>query len=288
MHVYGTKDVERLTGISPAALRALMRAGHVKPGKGRGGRNAFSFQDLIVLRTAHELAVAKVPTRRIVSSLRELRAELPESLPLTGLSVTAVGDRVAVREGVQQRDMESGQYLLALNVQMHDSELRIFASPKAGEVMGAGSNEAVNPRDRQIAASGGEDDYESGCAFEEADDAAAALAAYERCLAVNADHDDARINCGRLLHLAGRLADAERMYREVKRSNATVLFNLAVLLEDLGRDPEAIDLYREALDADPSLADAHYNLACLHERMGNERDCLRHLMAYRRATRVAE
>ena len=40
--------------------------------------------------------------------------------------------------------------------------------------------------------------------------------------------------------------------------------------------------YREALALDPQLADAHFNLARLHERAGNPKDALRHLLAYRR------
>ncbi len=270
MHVYGTKDVERLAGIRPAALRTLIRAGHVKPRRGRGGKHEFSFQDLIVLRTAQALAAARLPTRRIVKCLQQLRGELPDSLPLSGLSITAVGDRVAVREGSLERDTESGQYLLALAVQLSDSELRISELTPAAQ--------AEIPDD-------GVDDYERACALEDADNAAAALAAYEQCLAANADHMDARINCGRLLHMTGKWHEAERIYRAARQVDATLLFNLGTLLEDLGREPEAAVAYREALDADPTLADAHYNLACLHERAGNERDCLRHLMAYRRATR---
>jgi tetratricopeptide (TPR) repeat protein len=277
MHVYGTKDVERLAGISAAALRTLIRAGHVRPRKGRGGKHEFSFQDLIVLRTAQALCAAQLPTRRIVKCLKQLRVELPDSLPLSGLSITAVGDRVAVREGTIERDSESGQYLLALAVQLNDSELRISELTLGGQLSEKGSPGGDLPD--------GVDDYERACSLEDAEDMAAAIAAYERCLALNGDHTDARINCGRLLHVVGRLQDAERVYREAKHVDATLLFNLGTLLEDLGRAPEAAIAYRQALDADPTFADAHYNLACLHERAGNERDCLRHLMAYRRATR---
>ncbi len=36
-------------------------------------------------------------------------------------------------------------------------------------------------------------------------------------------------------------------------------FNLAVLLDELGRADEAIQSYRQAIDRDPDFADAHYN-----------------------------
>jgi tetratricopeptide (TPR) repeat protein len=85
--------------------------------------------------------------------------------------------------------------------------------------------------------------------------------------------------------LAGRLVEAEAMYRGAREADATLLFNVGVLLQDLDRDEEAAAAYREALAIDPDFADAHYNLACLHERAGNQRECIRHLMAYRRASR---
>jgi len=61
-----------------------------------------------------------------------------------------------------------------------------------------------------------------------------------------------------------------------------LLFNLAVLLEDLDREPDAIVAYREALALDPQLADAHFNLALLYDRARNPKASLRHLLAYRR------
>src|ERR1700741_3456539 len=81
---YGIRDVEKLLRIPRNTLRALVAAGFVKPA--RGPRNAlrFSFQDLIVLRTAQALADAKLTSRRITRSLKELRKRLPASMPLSG------------------------------------------------------------------------------------------------------------------------------------------------------------------------------------------------------------
>ncbi len=95
MHRYGVRDVEKLLHLPRSTIRALIAAGFVSPARGPRSAWLFSFQDLIVLRTAQALADAKVPQRRITKSVRELRRHLPDAMPLSGLSICAVADRVA-------------------------------------------------------------------------------------------------------------------------------------------------------------------------------------------------
>src|SRR5213083_1471695 len=97
MHPYSARDVERLVHLPRSRIRSFVEAGFVSPA--RGPRNAwrFSFQDLIVLRTAQALAAAKVPHKRI---------------PRSGLNISAEADGVVVREGTRRWRAESGQYLL--------------------------------------------------------------------------------------------------------------------------------------------------------------------------------
>jgi tetratricopeptide (TPR) repeat protein len=61
----------------------------------------------------------------------------------------------------------------------------------------------------------------------------------------------------------------------------TAAFNLGTALEELGRPAEAIAANRHALEADPDLADAHFNLARLYEQTGKRAAALRHLKAYK-------
>lgn len=265
MHVYGTRDLQRLLGIGPSSVRSFIRAGHVRPRKGARGRLQFTFQDLIILRTARTLSGANVPTRRLNRCLRELRKALPADLPLSGLSITAIGDQVAVREGRQHWETESRQYLLAFDVSVESGEVQVIA------------------REAPVAADAGASQYDRAYELEDADPEAA-IAAYLRCIDADEGHLEARTNCGRLLHLAGRLAEAEKIYRGATEPDGTVLFNLAVLLEDSGRETEALQVYTQALEMDPGLADAHFNLARLHERAGNRRESFRHLLAYKRAS----
>lgn len=275
---YGIRDVERLLRIPRSTLRALVAAGFVKPG--RGPRNAwrFSFQDLIVLRTAQALADAKLSPRRIAQSLKALRSRLPESMPLSGLRIRAVGDRVVVSERAGRWQADSGQYLLAFEGDPAEGALVATAPvPHAS---------ARRTRDAPDAAQA--PDLFDRAVDLEPDDANAARKAYERAIADDPARVDAHINLGRLLHEAGRHRMAERIYREALRRGARdplLSYNLGVLLEDMGRPDDAMRAYEAALRDDPDLADGHYNLALLYESHGRAKDAIRHMAQYRRLTR---
>ena len=249
-----------------STIRALIDAGFVSPA--RGPRNAwlFSFQDLVVLRTAQALAAASVPRRRITRSVKELRRHLPDSMPLSGLSICAVADRVVVKEGASRWQAESGQYLLAFEGDPADGSLRVIER-----------NEAEPP----VTA---EDWFDRGIALE-SEDPDAALEAYEQAVAADPALLDAHINLGRLLHEAGRFAKAERVYRDAIKANGAdpvLLYNLGVLLEDMDRKTEALEAYEAALRGNPGLADCHYNLALLCEELEKPKDAIRHMAQYRR------
>lgn len=269
MQRYGVRDVEKMLRLPRRTILALASAGFVNPT--RGPRNAwlFSFQDLIVLRTAQTLADANVPAKRIARSLKQLRRQLPETMPLSGLSISAVGEHVVVRDGAGHRRADSGQYLLAFD-----------GGPADGTV-------TVIPARPERAARAAPDWFERGEALERGD-AQAALDAYQCAIEADPRHVDARLNLGRLLHELGRLDQAEIVYREALSLGAQdplTLYNLGVLLGDADRGREAAPLYEAALRVDPQLADAHYNLALLYEKFGKPRQALRHLAAYRRLTK---
>jgi tetratricopeptide (TPR) repeat protein len=298
MHQYGVSDVEKLLGLSRSTIRALVDAGFVKPA--RGARNAllFSFQDLIVLRTAQALAAVNVPHRRITKSLKELRKHLPEEMPLSGLRIGAIADRVVVSEGGRHWQADSGQYLLAfegdpvagsLSVIERKLPAAVTQVEEAPERARVGADEIASPDADEIASpnisqSRTDEWFDRAVALEQGD-IGAAIRAYERAIAADPKHLEARINLGRLLHDAGRLAQAERVYRDAIKScgsDAVVFFNLAVLLDDMGRKPEAVVAYEAAVHADPTMADAHYNLALLYEQVGKPKDAIRHMAQYRR------
>lgn len=278
MQEFDAKDLKRLFGIPASHVRSLIRAGYINPSR-KAGKLSYSFQDLIVLRTLGSLRAAKIPTKRINRTLREIKSSLPGELPLSGLSIVAVGDRIVVREGRSLRESDTGQYTLALEViDQGGALLMIDKMIDKRAVADPAPLDATAP-----AADRAAEHFERAMRLEETDESAA-LAAYEACIALDARHVEARVNLGRLLHLKGRLREAERVYCAIGTPDALLSFNLAVLLEDLEREDEAISAYRMALALDPGLADAHFNLARLHEHAGNTKDALRHLLAYRRLT----
>jgi tetratricopeptide (TPR) repeat protein len=267
MHAYDSKDLERLFGLPASAVRALTRAGNIHPVR-RAGKLHYTFHDLVVLRTASALRAANISSQQINRTLQKLRAALPVEISLNQLSLTALGNRIAIREGGTLREPESGQYAFALEIVEEKGQLHLITRQDPGSPPPEtfGEEHAL---------------FEHALELEDTDPIQARLT-YEACLKAEPKHLEARINLGRLLHADGQLPEAERVYRAAARGEPMLAFNLAVLLEDLGREPDAILAYREALAMDPLFADAHFNLARLYERAEDPKASLRHLLAYRR------
>jgi tetratricopeptide (TPR) repeat protein len=266
MHQYGVREVEKLLRLPRSTIRALIEAGFVSPARGPRKAWLFSFQDLIVLRTAQALAAAKVPRRRITRSVKELRRHLPDSMPLSGLSICAEGDRVVVREGASRWQAESGQYLFAFEGDPASGSLSMIERKQAAPAPGAQAW-----LDRAL-------DLES-------EDPEGALHAYQQAIAADPRLLDAHLNLGSLLHELERWTEAEAAYRDAARacgSDPVLLYNLGVLLEDMDRKSEAVEAYQGALRGNPGLADCHYNLALLCENLKKPKEAIRHMAQYRR------
>lgn len=275
MPSYSVRDVQRVLRLSPAVTRGLIRAGFVKAARGPRRAYRLSFQDLIVLRTARALIDARVPAKRIRRSLEKLRRELPAAVPLSGLAISAVGDRVVVRDGETRWQADSGQYLLGLDVTLEDGVLQVVEH-KAAE---PAADPAAEP-----AAEDARDWFAEGLTLENTDPSGA-VAAYRQAADEHPHSAAAWINLGRLLHVLGRTDEAEEVYRRALEHvglDPLLLYNQAVLLEDIGKTTAALAAYQSALARDRDLADCHYNLARLYESLGKQQHAIRHLGEYRR------
>ncbi|HVK31996.1 MAG TPA: hypothetical protein VM845_05775, partial [Burkholderiaceae bacterium] len=109
---YTLRRVQALLGLSRRIVAGLIAEGFVAPTRGPRNEWRFTFQDLMLLRTAHALQASKIPPRRVLRALARLKAALPQSLPLTGLRITAIGADVAVRDRNGQWQADSGQLLM--------------------------------------------------------------------------------------------------------------------------------------------------------------------------------
>ena len=58
-----------------------------------------------------------------------------------------------------------------------------------------------------------------------------------------------------------------------------------MIAQDAGKEADAITFYYRALELDPHLAEAHYNLATLFDQSGDSRQAIRHINEYRKLTR---
>jgi tetratricopeptide (TPR) repeat protein len=276
---YTAQDLARLLGLPLKRVQAYVRSGFLSPTRDGDGTLRFSFQDMVLLRTAHGLVGARIAPARVKRALARLREQLPAGRPLTGVAIAAEGDRIVVRDGGARWNPESGQVLFDFQVSQlaRDAALTPLQPRKPA---------AVDPdaarRDEA------EDWYQTGCQREDEGDADGAIAAYKRALQRDPEHVDAHINAGRLLHERRETAQAVRHYQRalaLRGDDAIAAFNLGVALEDQERHDEVIAAYQLAVQCDPRAADAHYNLAGLYERLGDRAAAIRHLRAYKQLTR---
>lgn len=254
------RKVQALLGLPAHVVTGLIEAGVVTPTRGPRHAWRFTFQDVVLLRTAHRLRTAQVPSRKLLRALARVKGGLGP-LPLSGVRLTAIDRQVVVREGALQWEAESGQLLMNF-----DSVAAPVVQPLTQETV----------------------DWFAEAVALEARDAALAEKAYRQTLAADPRHAAAWLNLSALLCDAGRCDDAVQALDEALAhlpDDADLLFNRGIALEDQQRHDEAIAAYERALALNHDLADAHFNLARLHERAGRPHRALRHLHEYRRLSR---
>jgi tetratricopeptide (TPR) repeat protein len=289
-NTYTIRSIQEMLGLSRGVITALVASGFVAPSRGARNEYRFTFQDVVLLRTAVGLQSARISPRKILGALRKLRATLPAALPLTGLRITAVGNDVTVRDGRSQWQADSGQLVMDFELAPAKGTVAFLQRVPAAQATPRPSGVDAAGRARPYAAPLRDDAaavFSRGEALE-ASDRRGAEAAYRQVLALDPNHADAYLNLGALLCEGRRCDEAVMLYDEALRRHpdeALLHFNRAIALEDQGRPAEALASYHASLRLAPDLADAHYNAARLHEQLGDAKKAVRHFSAYRRLQR---
>lgn len=255
---YSTAEVADLVGLKPTQVRHYVRRDLLNPLRGARGEFRFSFQDMVMLRSAKELLDAQVPVRRTNRVLLELKARNAQvSRPLSSLRVQAQGTRVVVQDGNASWDAESGQgslpFMTAAGETLEEApsqaKVAMIGSvmPDAPNAAGQLENDASQSLSRKLtepSVNGSEDDLLSGGATEAGSEFESGG---EPIIAVPE---------------AGELSSDD-------------WYNLALDLEEA--EPEkAPQAYLRALEINPNNTDAQVNLGRLCQLRGNLKQARRH------------
>ncbi|HEX2055640.1 MAG TPA: tetratricopeptide repeat protein [Nitrospiraceae bacterium] len=266
---YSAADLRRILRIDDKELRTCLRAA-LLPVPTRTRPRVYSFQNLVVLRTAKGLREAGISTNRIRKVLESLKRQLGGDRAISSIKVYASGRRVVVWDGTLRWQPDSGQFLLNFD---------------AADIL---PTRSLTPRARPRPNESGQDTAEAwfARAFElQADSREEAERAYLQAIRLRPSFVEAHINLGLLYHEMGDLTRAEQCYRRAlhyRPELALAHFNLGVILEDQHDEAGAIAAYEQAVAQDPRFKQAHCHLAELYEKAGKQRDALRHYAAAKR------
>src|SRR5437867_2164240 len=153
MKGYSSTEVARMLGMSAGQVRSYVRSGFLQPARGARRALLFSFQDVVLLRTAKGLVEARIGPRKVKRILKELKERLPSGRSLASVSIVAEGNRVVIREGAS-RWTPDGQGLF----DFHVGDLARKAKP----IVSRAAEAARGAQDEQSA----EDWYDLACHLE--------------------------------------------------------------------------------------------------------------------------
>lgn len=269
---YSAREVARILKLPEDGLRRCLRAALFSSKQ----TLAFSFHDLLLLKTTKGLLDARVPVARIRRILQSLKRQLPADQQLWNIRIYADGRRVVVWDAEGRWHPDSGQFLFDFEPRTVAQALPFAPSKPAEPVFGGWP-----PGYSSLTAEQWFD-----VAFElEEHSPEEAREAYRRAVELQPRFVAAHINLGRLYQEGHDLERAELSYRTALHhapDDACAHFNLGVLLEECGGAAAAEEAYRQAISCDPTFQDAHYNLALLCEAQGRKTDAIRHFASAQR------
>ncbi|HYO96029.1 MAG TPA: tetratricopeptide repeat protein [Polyangiaceae bacterium] len=250
-------EIARLLDLTPTRLRSLDRAGVVSPSGRRRGRRAYTFSDLIALRTAKTLLEQKVRLRDVTRAIQALRRSLPKvTRPLQELRIVSDGQRVVVRAHDGAFEPLTGQMVLDLEVRtLRDDVVRVLR-PSAG-------------RERARSA------YELYLRASQLDEDPLTMPEAERLYRQAVQLDPwlsiAYTNLGNIRFRQQDTNGAEELYRQaldIDPRQPEAQYNLGYVMLERGHPQNSISLFLGAIEADPKFSDAYFNLAMAYEQIG--------------------
>ncbi|MDH3625524.1 MAG: tetratricopeptide repeat protein [Myxococcales bacterium] len=265
--LYTVTEVARLFGYTPSRLRYWHRSGLLEPSARVGGRNYYTFQDLIGVRAAKGLLEQGVPLRQVRRTVESLRNSLPKTTqPLSEVRVLADGRTVLVQDDAGTYEPTTGQAVLDFTIDGLESDVVRMLRAEGDD------------RSRAY------EYYLEGCRLDElAGTFEQAEEAYQKALSLDPTLSNALTNLGNLSYRRDRLDEAERFYRlalECDPEQPEALYNLGFLHFERDEIEPAITLFRQALRSDSSFADAHFNLAMALEEHGDRNAACAHWQHY--------
>ncbi len=267
--VFLPSEVTRLLGLSAARLRTLDKADIVSPSSYKGGRRAYTFQDLIALRATHGLLAREVKLRDVAKAIVALKESLPRiTRPLQELRIVSDGRRVIVRAHDGTFEPVTRQMVLDFDVCTLEEDVVRVLRPETH------ADRARTAYDLYMRASALDEDPAS---FAEAE------ALYKRATELDPQMAIAFTNMGNIKFRRGDEAGAEDLYRralEIDDRQPEAHYNLGYVMLERGHAPRAIAYFEKAIAADPRFADAHFNLAMAYEANGERKKAEAHWRVY--------
>ncbi len=255
--LFSSGEISRLLGISQARLRTFDRAGVVSPTGRRRGRRAYSFSDLIALRTAQSLLEQRVRLRDVTRAVGALKRSLPKvTRPLQELRIVSDGQRVVVHTTDGAFEPLTGQMVLDFEVKsLRDDVVRVLR-PSAGR------ERARTAYELYLRASQLDEDPLS------MDDAEAL---YREAIALDPWLAIAYTNLGNIRFRRHDAEAAEILYKkalEIDVRQPEAQYNLGYVMLERGQPELSVPLFHGAIEADPKFSDAYFNLAMAYEQIG--------------------